>query len=72
MSDESKYCTNCGATNAPGATSCANCGESLKPKQPWFGPKRVGYGYSPRAWQGWLILVILVIVVILVTRFVIR
>lgn len=20
----------------------------------WFGPKRIGYGISPRTWQGWL------------------
>ena len=23
-------------------------------KQPWFGPKRFGYGYGPRTWPGWL------------------
>ncbi|MBE1159913.1 hypothetical protein [Dyella acidiphila] len=20
----------------------------------WFGPKRIGWGYGPRSWQGWL------------------
>ncbi len=24
-------------------------------KQSWFGPKRIGYGYGPRTWQGWLL-----------------
>jgi hypothetical protein len=43
-----------------------------KPKQPWFGPKRIGYGYSPRAWQGWLLVIVVAIIVILVTRFLIR
>ena len=35
MSEELKYCKNCGTVNAPRATSCANCGESLEPKRPW-------------------------------------
>ncbi|MDN5759837.1 MAG: hypothetical protein L0H59_15145 [Tomitella sp.] len=21
----------------------------------WFGPKTIGWGWSPRSWQGWLI-----------------
>jgi hypothetical protein len=21
----------------------------------WFGPKRIGWGVSPRSWQGWLV-----------------
>jgi hypothetical protein len=29
-------------------------------RQPWFGPKRMGYGYGPRTWQGWLVTAILV------------
>jgi hypothetical protein len=24
-------------------------------KQPWFGPKRVGFGYGPRTWQGYVV-----------------
>ena len=24
-------------------------------KRGWFGPKRFGIGYGPRAWEGWLI-----------------
>ena len=23
-------------------------------RKAWFGPKRVGWGLSPRSWQGWL------------------
>jgi hypothetical protein len=23
--------------------------------QPWFGPKRFGYGWGPRTWQGFLV-----------------
>ena len=26
----------------------------------WFGPKRNGYGMSPRGWQGWLVSALLV------------
>jgi hypothetical protein len=35
-------------------------------KQPWFGPKRFGYGYGPRTWQGWVVTGVLVLFVILV------
>lgn len=24
-------------------------------KKPWFGPKKFGYGWSPRSWEGWLV-----------------
>jgi hypothetical protein len=24
-------------------------------RQPWFGPKRIGFGYGPRTWQGYLV-----------------
>ncbi len=24
-------------------------------KKPWFGKKRIGYGYRPQTWQGWVI-----------------
>ena len=53
-------------------TKKAGMSEEPKPKQPWFGPKRIGYGYGPRAWQGWLIVIVVAIIVILVTRFLIR
>jgi len=23
-------------------------------QQPWFGPKRVGWGWTPITWQGWV------------------
>jgi hypothetical protein len=26
----------------------------------WFGPKRSGYGISPRGWQGWLATLLLI------------
>jgi hypothetical protein len=29
----------------------------------WFGPKRVGWGISPRTWQGWLVTAIYVLVI---------
>lgn len=35
-------------------------------KQPWFGPKRFGYGYGPRTWQGWVTLAVLVAFLIIV------
>ncbi|HUC23818.1 MAG TPA: hypothetical protein VMA73_14005 [Streptosporangiaceae bacterium] len=24
-------------------------------RRPWFGPKRIGWGYRPQTWQGWLV-----------------
>ena len=24
-------------------------------KTAWFGPKRYGWGWSPRSWQGWVV-----------------
>jgi hypothetical protein len=35
-------------------------GNYPKDKQPWFGPKRFGYGFGPRTWQGYLVTAILV------------
>ena len=38
------------------------------PKQPWFGPKTMGYGYGPKTWQGWLVIAVLVLFAILVAK----
>jgi hypothetical protein len=27
-------------------------------KQPWFGPKRIGWGWRPVSWEGWLVTVL--------------
>lgn len=32
-----------------------------RPNRPWFGRKPYGYGYGPRTWQGWLVMLVLVI-----------
>jgi hypothetical protein len=32
----------------------------------WFGPKRIGFGVSPRSWQGWLASAIFVVVLVAV------
>jgi len=29
-------------------------------KEPWFGPKRWGWGWRPITWQGWLLSLMLV------------
>ncbi|MFK4495015.1 hypothetical protein ABH936_002144 [Dermacoccus sp. GAS27A] len=31
---------------------------SPHPSKPWFGPKRIGWGISPRTWQGYLVTII--------------
>jgi hypothetical protein len=33
-------------------------------KHPWFGPKRVGWGWRPVSWEGWLATALCVVVVI--------
>jgi hypothetical protein len=25
----------------------------------WFGPRRLGFGYSPRTWEGWAVAIAL-------------
>jgi hypothetical protein len=32
-------------------------------RQPWFGPKRFGFGYGPQTWQGVLVTAVLVLFV---------
>ncbi len=34
------------------------------PTDPWFGPKRLGWGWRPLTGQGWLITLILAIVLV--------
>ncbi|MHB1596272.1 MAG: hypothetical protein ACYCU3_19100 [Streptosporangiaceae bacterium] len=36
-------------------------------KRPWFGPKRIGWGYRPQTWQGWAIVLVLMLAAILVS-----
>jgi hypothetical protein len=33
---------------------------------PWFGPKRIGIGFRPQTWQGWLITLIVVCAIVTV------
>jgi hypothetical protein len=34
-------------------------------RQPWFGPRRFGYGYVPRTWQGYLLTAVCVLFIII-------
>jgi hypothetical protein len=34
-------------------------------RQPWFGPRRYGYGYVPRTWQGYLLTALCVLFIII-------
>ena len=27
----------------------------MNPVGRWFGPKRIGWGFTPRTWEGWLV-----------------
>jgi hypothetical protein len=33
-------------------------------KKPWFGPHRLGWGYGPTSWQGWVITLAILLAVI--------
>ncbi len=37
-------------------------------KEPWFGPKRIGIGFRPQTWQGWLITAAVVVVIVVVVQ----
>jgi hypothetical protein len=41
-------------------------GNGGRQRRPWFGRRRIGYGYSPRTWQGWLVTAVLVAIAIAV------
>jgi len=34
----------------------------------WFGPKRYGYGFGPRGWQGWLATIAFLAILLADTR----
>lgn len=34
-------------------------------KRTWFGARRVGYGYSPQTWQGWVVTAVLLIFLVI-------
>jgi hypothetical protein len=34
----------------------------------WFGPKRIGWGWSPRSWEGWLVVGLSVAAVVALKR----
>lgn len=33
-------------------------------KDPWFGPKRSGWGWRPLTWQGWLVSLVLALLLV--------
>lgn len=33
--------------------------------RPWFGSKRVGWGYRPQTWQGWAITLITAAIIVI-------
>lgn len=41
-----------------------NGGRWPRDRRPWFGPKRFGFGYGPRTWQGFLVTALLVLSVV--------
>jgi|HubBroStandDraft_3_1064219.scaffolds.fasta_scaffold445070_1 hypothetical protein len=34
-------------------------------RRPWFGPRRYGFGYVPKTWQGGLIMAVLLLPVVI-------
>jgi hypothetical protein len=43
-----------------------------KPRRPWFGSMRVGYGLSPKTWQGWVVVIVAVVVLIVLARLIVH
>jgi len=39
---------------------------SIKPitKKPWFGPRKLGWGFAPATWEGWVSMMILFVIVL--------
>ena len=37
-------------------------------KKPWFGPKRIGWGFRPATWQGWLVMAVYIGALLLTIR----
>ena len=42
-------------------------GDAVAEHEPWFGPKKLGGGWGPRTWQGWLIIAVFTIAVVVIT-----
>lgn len=40
--------------------------ENQDKSRAWFGPKRIGYGFRPQTWQGWLVTLAVVVLVAVV------
>ena len=40
----------------------------MTPINQWFGRKRIGWGWSPRSIEGWVVIVVFVAVVLLLFR----
>jgi hypothetical protein len=38
-------------------------------KPGWFGPRKYGFGISPRSWQGWVVTIVLIALLILAIRY---
>ncbi|MEP7211303.1 MAG: hypothetical protein ABI740_10735 [Alphaproteobacteria bacterium] len=38
-------------------------------KPGWFGPKHIGFGVSPKSWQGWAIVVVWTALLVLAIRY---
>lgn len=34
-------------------------------KEPWFGKRRLGWGFTPTTWQGWVLTLILILILLL-------
>jgi hypothetical protein len=39
-------------------------------RQPWFGPKRLGFGIGPRSWQGWCLIAVFAVASLVARQFI--
>lgn len=38
-------------------------------KEPWFGKRRIGWGWTPITWQGWIITLILILIILVDAKY---
>jgi hypothetical protein len=38
-------------------------------KPGWFGPRKLGFGITPKSWQGWAVIGVLTVLLVLAVRY---
>lgn len=43
-------------------------GDRSVDRRAWFGPKRIGWGTRPQAWQGWVVVLLVIAAIYLLVH----